>query len=319
MQSTLAGYLWRRVLIAGFGLWLVSLLSFAWTALAPGSAVDALLGEAGMAGGDAAVRLEREFGLDAGWVVQYGRWMGGLLGGDWGYSHVLEQDLGPYLFQGLVLSARLGLLALLWMALLGLGSGIWTAFQRGGVVDGVLRVLGLLGLSLPSFWLGLLGLLGALRWLGVLPIYNSQAGSVWQEIWVWGLPSLVAGLRGAGLLQRFTRAAMLETLRQDYWRTALAKGVHPMRAVVVHGLRNVLPPLVTLLGLEAAFMLGGLVVTETVFNIPGLGFSLVQAVRWRDWPTVRAMLFLFALLTFAINLLVDFLNALLDVRQQQWH
>ena len=318
MQSTLAGYLWRRVLITGFGLWLVSLLSFAWTALAPGSAVDALLGEAGIAGGDAAVRLEREFGLDAGWVVQYGRWLGGLLGGDWGYSHVLEQDLGPYLFQGLALSARLGLLALLWMALLGLGSGIWTAFQRGGVVDGVLRVLGLLGLSLPSFWLGLLGLLGALRWLGVLPIYNGQAGSVWQEIWVWGLPSLVAGLRGAGLLQRFTRAAMLETLRQDYWRTALAKGVHPMRAVVVHGLRNVLPPLVTLLGLEAAFMLGGLVVTETVFNIPGLGFSLVQAVRWRDWPTVRAMLFLFALLTFAINLLVDFLNALLDVRQQQW-
>ena len=310
--------IWR---LLGFRLWcsilglgLVSLFAFWLAELAPGSAAEALLGSAGLASKEAVVHLEHDWGMDGSWMFRYGRWLAGFFSGDWGYSNVFEQALRPYLWGALGISVRLGLLSLGWMVLLGFGLGFCSVWQRGRLVDGVLRVVGLLGLSLPSFWLGLLGLVFSFRWFGVLPIYSTRVDFGLQEVLMWGLPSLIVGFRGAGLLQRITRASLLDAVEQDYWRTALAKGLSPRGVLLVHAVRNVLPSLVTVLGVEAAFMLGGLVVTETVFNFPGLGTALVHAVRWRDWSSVRTMLLLFTLLTLMINLLVDVINAFINPR-----
>ena len=178
----------------------------------------------------------------------------------------------------------------------------------------MLRVISLSGLSLPSFWLGLLILMAFVHWFGWIPIYTSDAGSIWHELVLLSIPAAAVGFRSSALVMRLTRSSMLEVLRQDYIRTARAKGASETAVNYDHALRNAVLPVVTIIGIEAAFLIGGLIVTETVFNIPGVARFLVEAIRWRDYPIVQNLVMFIAVVVVIVNFIVDMLYVVLDPR-----
>ena len=175
-------------------------------------------------------------------------------------------------------------------------------------------MISLSGLSLPSFWLGLLILMGFVHFLGWIPIYRSDTGSMWEELVLLSIPAAAVGFRSSALVMRLTRSSMLEVLRQDYIRTARAKGASEGSINYDHALRNAVLPVVTIIGIEAAFLIGGLIVTETVFNIPGVARFLVEAIRWRDYPIVQNLVMFIAIIVVLVNFLVDLMYVALDPR-----
>src|SRR5262249_48240068 len=158
----------------------------------------------------------------------------------------------------------------------------------------ILRVVSLSGLSLPSFWLGLLILTAFVQYLGWIPIYASEPQGIWHELLLLAIPAAAVGFRAPALLMRLTRSSTVEVLRPDYIRTARAKGASPLSVNYNHALRNAILPIITVIGVEAAFLVGGLIVTETVFNIPGVARFLVEAIRWRDYPVVQNLVMFIA-------------------------
>jgi peptide/nickel transport system permease protein len=170
------------------------------------------------------------------------------------------------------------------------------------------------GLSLPSFWLGLLILMGFVQYLGWIPIYTDKPETIWHEIGLLSIPALAVGYRASALIMRLTRSSMLEVLRQDYIRTARAKGASESSVNYRHALKNAILPVITVIGIEAAFLIGGLIVTETVFNIPGVARFLVEALRWRDYPIVQNLVMLIAVVVVVANFTVDMLYAAIDPR-----
>ena len=170
------------------------------------------------------------------------------------------------------------------------------------------------GLSLPSFWLGLLILMAFVHFLGWIPIYTEKPASLWDELMLLAIPAAAVGFRSSALVMRLTRSSMLEVLRQDYIRTARAKGASERAVNYRHALRNAMLPIITIIGIEAAFLVGGLIVTETVFNIPGVARFLVEAIRWRDYPVVQNLVMFIAVVVVSVNFLVDMAYAVLDPR-----
>src|SRR5206468_9764339 len=181
-------------------------------------------------------------------------------------------------------------------------------------LDYVLRVLSLSGLSMPAFWLGLLVLMGCVSFFGTIPIYNDAPQSVWHVLAMYSVPAAVVGFRSSALMMRLTRSSMLEVLGQDYIRTARSKGASENVVNYHHALKNAVLPVVTVIGIEAAFLMGGLIVTETVFNIPGVARFLVEAIKWRDYPIVQNLVMFIAVVAVLINFIVDMLYAVLDPR-----
>ncbi|MBS0242705.1 MAG: ABC transporter permease, partial [Proteobacteria bacterium] len=198
--------------------------------------------------------------------------------------------------------------------MIGMPLGVLSAVKQDTGLDYALRVVSLSGLSLPSFWLGLLILMAFVQWLGWIPIYTDKPSSVWQSLGLMSIPALAVGFRSSALMMRLTRSSMLEVLRQDYIRTARAKGASNLSVNYNHALRNAVLPVVTIIGIEAAFLIGGLIVTETVFNIPGVARFLVEAIRWRDYPIVQNLVMLIAIVTVVVNFLVDMTYTFLDPR-----
>jgi peptide/nickel transport system permease protein len=170
------------------------------------------------------------------------------------------------------------------------------------------------GLSLPSFWLGLLILMAFVHYLGWIPIYTNKPDRLWDELVLLSIPAAAVGFRASALIMRLTRSSMLEVLRQDYIRTARAKGASRVSVNYDHALRNAVLPIITIIGIEAAFLVGGLIVTETVFNIPGVARFLVEAIRWRDYPVVQSLVMFIAVVVVTVNFLVDMAYAVLDPR-----
>mgnify|MGYP003346314815 CR=1 FL=1 len=216
-------------------------------------------------------------------------------------------------YAGLVLLA-LAVLALVFSVIAGVPLGVISAVRQNTLFDYALRVLSLSGLSLPSFWLGLLVLMAGVQWFGAIPIYDSGKTGFWNDLTMLGLPALVVGFRSSALVMRLTRSSMLEVLRQDYIRTARSKGASSLSVNYDHALRNALLPVVTVIGIEAAFLVGGLIVTETVFNIPGVARFLVEAILWRDYPIVQNLVMLIAFVVVMVNFLVDMAYMVLDPR-----
>jgi peptide/nickel transport system permease protein len=205
-------------------------------------------------------------------------------------------------------------LALAFSVLLGVPLGVISAVKQNTPLDYLLRVASLSGLSIPAFWLGLLILMASVALFGTIPIYSDAPRGFWQSLMMFSVPAAAVGFRSSALIMRLTRSSMLEVLRQDYIRTARAKGAPEPRVHYYHALRNAILPVVTVIGIEAAFLVGGLIVTETVFNIPGLARYLVEAIRWRDYPIVQNLVMLIAVVVVAANFLVDVLYAALDPR-----
>jgi peptide/nickel transport system permease protein len=292
----------------------MSILIFVMLRLVPGNITDIIFDSAGFVNPAQKAKIERQLGLDQPIVVQYVNWIGGLMKGDLGYAYVSEKPAIDEILPRIPVTAKLAALALIFSVLFGVPLGVLSAVRQNTALDYVLRVISLSGLSLPSFWLGLLILMGFVHFLGWIPIYRSDTGSMWEELVLLSIPAAAVGFRSSALVMRLTRSSMLEVLRQDYIRTARAKGASEGSINYDHALRNAVLPVVTIIGIEAAFLIGGLIVTETVFNIPGVARFLVEAIRWRDYPIVQNLVMFIAIIVVLVNFLVDLMYVALDPR-----
>jgi peptide/nickel transport system permease protein len=278
----------------------VTLVVFLMTWVTPGDPVVAMLGEAAQGiSREALDDLRRQLGLDRPLPAQYAAYVGGLVRGDLGVSIRSRRPVLAEIRDRLPATVELALAALAVAVTLGVTLGVWAALNKGTIVDGFAITVALVGVSIPVFWSGfLLMMLFALE-LGWLP---ASGRGTWRHL---VLPALTVGVSSAAFIARITRGAMLETLGQDYVRTARAKGLPPSRVVRVHALRNALLPIVTVVGLQLGGLLGGAVLTETVFAWPGVGRMIVDAIIARDLPLVQGSVLVISLLFIVVNLAVD--------------
>jgi glutathione transport system permease protein len=284
----------------------VSVIVFLMIHLIPG---DPAVLIAGIDATEQDVAVVREsLGLDQPLVVQYGEFLGRIAVGDFGKSfrtgRPVIEEIGFRYWNTMIL----GLSAVLFGTLLGIATGILTAVYRNGWFDSIVLAVSLLGISIPSFFLGLSLMLLFSVYLGWLPLTGMES---WKNLI---LPALTLGIPNAAIISRITRSSLVEVLNQDYVRTARAKGVKESIVVGRHAVRNALIPVVTVVGLQMGYLLGGAVVTETVFAWPGIGRLIVQSIAGRDFPVVQASVLLLALTFVMINLLTDVLYRVLDPR-----
>jgi len=304
----------QRVLASIPVLLLVSLITFALLSLVPGDPASAFLDASATA--EALERVRRELGLDRPFLVRMGEWYLRVLQGDLGTSLLLNRSVTSAILERLPVTLSLTAMAFLVSVLLGMAAGVLAAVRHGKAADQGLMTLALLGLSIPEFWLGLV-----LIWLvaGMVPIfpagdYVAFATNPWQWARHLALPTFTLACVQMGFVARMTRSSMLEVLGQDFVRTARAKGLPEPYVVVRHGLANAMVPIVTVMGIMVGALLGGAVVTEQVFSIPGLGRLIIGAVLSRDFPVIQGGLLFLALIYLVVNLVVDLLYAVVDPR-----
>ena len=308
-------YILRRLGLMALTLFGVSVAIFLLLRIVPGNIADILFDSAGLIDLAEKQQIIRDLGLDLPLVTQYAHWISGLLHGDLGYSYVSEKPVLDEVLPRIPITARLAGLALLFATCTGVPIGVLSAVRQNSLLDYVLRVFSLLFLSMPSFWLGLLVLMAFVNWFGLLPIYDRAPDTwgAWKTLMLC-VPAATVGLRSAALIMRLTRSSMLEVMRQDYVRTARSKGLSEPAVTYVHALRNAVLPVITTIGVETAFLFGGLIVTETVFNIPGVARFLVEAIRWRDYPMVQNLVMFIAVVVVLVNLIVDLAYMFVDPR-----
>ena len=310
----MGAYLTRRFLLMLLTLFGISVIIFVLLRIVPGNIVDILFDAAGFVDPAEKAQIEQDLGLDKPIVVQYASWIGGLLRGDLGYSYISEKPALAEILPRIPITARLAGLALGFSILFGVPLGVISAVKQNSAVDYVLRLISLSGLSIPAFWLGLLILMGFVAAFGTIPIYSAAPETLWDSLLMYGVPAAAVGFRSSALIMRLTRSSMLEVLRQDYIRTARSKGASDNAVNYRHALKNAILPVITVIGIEAAFLMGGLIVTETVFNIPGVARFLVEAIRGRDYPIVQNLVMFIAIIVVLINFLVDLAYAAFDPR-----
>ena len=309
-------YLARRAFWTVLALLGVSVLIFLLVRLLPGNIVDIIAGTEGQLSRDQRTQILREFGLDRPVPVQYLLWLWNMLQGNLGWSFRSSQPVAQLLASRLPITIELAALAILGVALFGIPLGILASVSRSVRVRTLVQIVGLLGLSVPNFWIAVLLIIGASSLFGWLPalIYVSPWSDPWVNLQQMFLPVLSLALGLSVVVVRMTRSSMLEVLGQDFIRVARAKGL-PARAVLLrHALRNALIPIVTVLGLQTGFLLGGVVITEQIFGLPGLGWTLLNGVYQRDYPVVQGTVMLFAGTFLLVNLVVDLLYTYLDPR-----
>jgi peptide/nickel transport system permease protein len=309
-------YLVRRVLWSAVGLAGVSAVIFVLVRLLPGDIVDILAGTEGQLGPEQRAHVLRQFGLDRPLPVQYALWVWSMLQGDFGWSFRSGQPVAALLASRLPITVELALLTILGVALVGIPLGILASVSRSLRVRTVVQIVGLLGLSLPSFWIAVLLIIGAsylFQWLPAL-IYVPPWTDPWVNLQQMVLPVLSLALGLTAVVVRMTRSSMLEVLGQEFIKVARAKGLGAQAVLLRHALRNALIPIVTILGLQTGYLLGGVVITEQIFGLPGLGWTLLNGVYQRDYPVVQATVMLFAATFLVVNLVVDVLYTYLDPR-----
>ncbi len=296
---------------------IVAVLVFVLTRAASGDPISVLLGDQATA--DDIARVKRDYGLDRSVPVQFGYWLREVVQGNLGQSIFLQRPVTQALWERAEPTTILALLALGIAALIGLPCGLLSAAYRGGLLDQTISFLAMLGASIPSFWFGLVLMQIFAVGLGWFPVsgYGEPGAPLWQRVHALVLPATVLGVLNSALITRFTRASMLDVLGEDYVRTARSKGLPERVVVLKHALRNALVPIVTVLGLTLALMIGGAVVTETVFGLPGVGNLVVSAVLRRDYPVIQGALLVVAAIYVLINFAVDLLYVSIDPRLRQ--
>jgi peptide/nickel transport system permease protein len=272
----------------------------------PGDPVEVMLGESGVSADREALR--HVLGLDRPLPVQWGDFVAGVLNGNLGTSLYQQQPVGALLAQHFSATAELASAAFGVAVLVALPAGIVAAARRGGAWDLGAMGFSLLGVSIPNFWLGPLLVMVFSLGLGWFPV--SGRGAPWSLV----LPAVTLGTALAAVLSRMIRSSLLEVMNEDFIRTARAKGLTPYGIWVRHGLRNALLPVLTVLGMQFGSLLGGAVITETVFNWPGIGSLLVESIQRRDYPVVQGCVLLISLCYVLINLVTDLLYVRIDPR-----
>ena len=307
-------YIIRRLLLMVVTLFGVSIAIFLLLRIVPGNIADILFDSAGLIDPAEKQKIIADLGLDLPLPLQYAQWIGGLMRGDLGFSYVSEKPVIDEILPRIPITARLAGLAMMFAIAMGVPLGVISAVRQNTWTDYGLRVLSLSGLSMPSFWLGLLILMAFVHFFGTNPNYDRAPATTWAWLQMKIIPAAAVGFRSAALIMRLTRSSMLEVLRQDFVRTARSKGLSDGAVTYDHALRNAVLPVITVIGVEAAFLMGGLIVTETVFNIPGVARFLVEAIRWRDYPMVQNLVMFIAFVVVTVNLLVDLGYMLVDPR-----
>lgn len=314
-MKTLA-LLLKKVLLAGISLGIISLLTFAVFQILPGNPVDVILGV------DAdplqAAAMERQLGLDQPLAERYIRWATGMLHGDMGESLRYQLPVRDMISQCLPVTLSLTLLSLTITLLLVVPISVFTAKHNGSRLSTALSAVLQLGISIPSFWLAIMLILVFAVWLGWLPssdfipFSESLTGALRSLI----LPAVAVSTSTTAVVIRYLKNTLLDEMHMDYVRTARSKGLPVNRVLYRHVLKNALVPTVTILGMMAVDMLGGSIIVENVFNIPGVGSLVISAVNHRDFPLVQGMVVYLALTVVIINLLVDVVYTLIDPRMR---
>jgi peptide/nickel transport system permease protein len=309
-------YLFQRFITAFLTLFGMSVVIFVLLRLVPGNIVDILFSSAGFVNPAAKQEIAHELGLDQPIPIQYGRWLRDIARGDLGKSYRYDIPAWQVIKPRIPVTVELAFFGLLVAVFLGVPIGVLSAVRQDTATDYLLRTLSLAGLSMPSFWLGMVIILFLVSWFGWIPsmTYVSPFEDFKAHVLQFLFPALAVGYRSSALIMRITRSSMLDVLREDYIRTAWAKGQREWIVVFGHALRNAMLPIVTVIGIEFAFMIGGLVVTETVFNLPGVARYLVDAILWRDYPVVQNLVMFIAIVVVVANLTVDLLYGWLDPR-----
>lgn len=293
---------------------ILSVAVFLMIHLTPGDPVKLMLGEDASPAAVAAIRTE--LGLDRPLPMQYLRWLGRLMQGDLGRSIRTHQPVIEAIVSRLPVTLELSLLSLLVALVIGLPAGVLAAIRRNSLLDIASTALALMGVSLPNFFLGILMILLFSLWLGVLPPsgYVPFLHDPLKNLKLMIMPSIALGTALAGLIARMMRSSLLETLDADYVRTARAKGLDERTVIARHALKNAMIPVVTVIGLQTGALLGGAILTETVFALPGIGRLVVDNIFARDFPMVQGVVLFLALTRVISNLVTDLIYAQLDPR-----
>ena len=304
----------RRLIQTLVVLFIVSLLSFFLLHIIPGDPVVAMLGMD--ATPQTVAQLRQELSLDRSLFTQYVDWIWGALHGDLGKSLIFREDVTKLIGQRLPITAYISFLALIISTVVGIWAGIIGAVRRGGFTDSMISLFANMGIAVPTFWLGILGIYVLGLKLDLLPIQ----GFTWPTVDFWKsmgqviMPVFCLSVPGVAVLARQTRSSMLEVIRQDYIRTAISKGLRERVVIYRHALKNALIPVVTLLGIQVRLLVGGAVLTETVFNIPGMGRLLVRASFDKDFLIVQGCTLFIGIAVCLSNLLVDLSYGWIDPR-----
>jgi peptide/nickel transport system permease protein len=310
----LVSFITRRLVQAIIVIFLVTIISFLLLQIIPGDPVIQILGAKATPAQQAALR--HELGLDLPLIVQYGHWIGGVFHGDLGKSLIFHEDVGKLMAERLPITIYLTFWALLISTVCGILAGVVSAVKRGSIIDSLISLFANTAVAIPTFWLGIVGIyLFGLK-LGWLPIqgWTSPFDNFWQSARQALMPIIAISVPNIAVVVRQTRSSMLETIRQDYVRTASSKGLKRSIILYKHALRNALIPVITLVGMTLTFLIGGEVLIETVFNIPGLGRLLVRAALEKDFLIVQSGVLVIGTAVCLINLLVDVTYGWIDPR-----
>lgn len=303
-------YILRRllaILVLAFG---VSIIAFSIIHLIPGDPVIQMIGY-GQSTAAEIHNLHHQLGLDLPLPVQYVRWLGNMLHGNFGYSYYSQTPVVKLIAQNIPYTIELALAALIVSLLVGIPIGIIAALFRGSIVDTVAMVISLASLSVPDFVLGILLITVFSVTFHILPVFGGTSLTSIQSLI---LPALALGAGTAGITARFVRASVIEAATQQYVVTARSKGLKPAQVFSRHIFRNAILPVVTVVGLQIGFLLSGTVVTEVVFSRPGIGRLLVDSILQKDYLTVQALVLLITLIYTTVNLIVDLIYPLIDPR-----
>jgi peptide/nickel transport system permease protein len=304
----------RRFIHMIFIVWGCATIVFFLLRAVPGDPTTVMLGPEYTP--EAAAQLRKNLGLDRPLYVQYAKWFGNILQGDLGRSITTGETVTTAIKNAMAKTLSITILAFLIGVAIAVPMGTMAALKRGSVFDHIASISTFVGISLPAFWFGIVFILIFAVKLGWLPSlgYVPISEGVWPWLQHLILPSLAAGVGEAAILMRFVRAGLLEVLGSDYVRTARAKGLRERNVIVRHAMRNALTPVVTVAGLSLAGLISGLVITETVFSIRGMGRVLINAIFDQDYPVIQGGILLIAFIFVMANLLVDIMYAFLDPR-----
>ena len=312
-------YIIRRLLLVIPTLFILSILVFLAVRFIPGDVIDVMVAKMDLAGGGSIDReaLERMLGLDVPVYVQYGRWMGDILRhGTLGDSLMGAWSVEEKILRRLPVTLELGVMSIVIGLVIALPVGIYSAIRQDTAVDYAGRSIAILGLATPNFWLALMVMIYPSIWWGWSPPMRliTFSEDPLGNLGMFLIPSLILGTYLAATTMRMTRTMMLEVLRQDYIRTAWSKGLKERVVVVRHAVKNALIPVVTLIGLQLPILVGGAVIMENIFNLPGIGRLLLDALNDRDYPMVSGINLFFATMVVGVNLFIDLFYAFLDPR-----
>lgn len=294
----------------------VSLIVFFLVRLIPGPALQMYMGTQVEATPEQMEQLKRLFGEDKPIPVLYIEWVGDIMRGDFGYSLRTGRPVLPDILSRLPISLELTLYSLVLALLIGIPLGILSSLKQDTFGDFLNRIIGLIGLSLPQFWLAALMVIAFSSSQGWIPMgnYVSLFENPLQNLKMFFLPSLAIGFGFAAVVMRYTRNSMLEVLQMDYVRTAKAKGLPRRKVIIIHALKNAILPVITVTGFNAGYLLGGSIVIEEVFALPGMGRLALYAINQRDYPVIQAIMLVIASLFVLVNLVTDLVYAMADPR-----